>query len=253
MLAAADRRDLYRQQQTSAVTRLSGMFLGHLPAVVQNHLGNAYGATPSRMTLLSLIPCLVFIAVCALMAVGGTIKNQPSRVPIALLLFAGYVFLESVIRFQIAMSQSRGVGSAIGLLIYLLIWMFAPKRLVSPFATERGNATFTLPPPDDVALRDSLETRGVLLSLLTPAEQTRLAQRLGYNYRRHGPSTAWIFLVGSTFGVASSLAKGLVVPSIVAAIIAIEQVFRLIAMRRGPAGSMFGPLARLFVRDLLAR
>lgn len=259
----ADHEAARRQRQQSFVTRLSGMFIGHLPAVVQNKLGDALGISPSRMTLVSIIPSMIFIVISLSLAVGATVNQRPSGVPLWVLFLAGYMFLDSVVRFQIVMSQSRAVGSFPGLLVYLVVWLLAPKRkrLVSPFAVERGqSSSFTIAPPDDVALRDSVETRGVMLALLTPAEQQRLADRVGFDYRKFAPGTAWIFLCGSVIGLVSSLVKvaenGSIsagVSAALAAVIAVEQVIRLQAFRRGPAGSMFGALVRPFVRDLLQR
>jgi hypothetical protein len=247
-----------KQQRASTVSRWSGMFLGHLPEPVQNHLQNELGVFPARMTILSVIPPFVLFGLAVFVSVDAYIKSVPSPVPQPLLILAALWFLESLIRFQIAMSQQRGVGSLEGTLLYLLFRALSPNRDKWPSLYQsRGYATFTLPPPDGVALRDALEMKGPLLTLLSRREQEQLATRHGFDYRRHAFAVTWVILVFSILGALTSsmkLADGASVSTLlslfVALAAAIEQVLRLMQLQRGPAPSMFGVLVRPFVRDV---
>jgi hypothetical protein len=164
---------------------------------------------------------------------------------------------DSAVRFFVVMTQNRGLGSFPGLIVYSAIWLLTPRsrKLVRPFEESRGEKLFTLPPPDGVAERDSVEWRSWLLTLLSPAEQYALAERYGYDYRKDAYALAWALLAAGVLGVLSSIPKlGTVtgtVSLIAAALIVLEQSLRLRAFRERPAGSVFGVLARPFVRDLL--
>ena len=246
-----------RQQKHSLAARWSGILLGHLPAPVQNHLGNELGVSPARMTLLSIVPSIALLGTCVWLTVGAKMKSVPSPVPIALWVFALFMLFDSGVRFLVAMTQNRGMGSLPGLLVYGAIWLLTPKgkKLVKPFEESRGEKLFTLPPPDDVAARDSVEWRSWMLTLLSPAEQHALAERYGYDYRKHAYELAWALLAAGVLGVFSSIPKvgtfSGTVSLIAAALIVLEQSLRLRAFRERPAGSVFGVLARPFVRDLL--
>jgi hypothetical protein len=83
---------------------------------------------------------------------------------------------------------------------------------------------------------------------------------IGFDYRRHASGLAWIILLGSLLGVLVSFGKfrdyrtvSAFFSMLVASGLAIEQIFRLTAFSRGPAGSVLGFLARPFVRKLLER
>jgi len=148
-----------------------------------------------------------------------------------------------------------------GFFAYLVFWLLAPNRgkLVSPFAANKGEKVFMLPPPDEVARRDAYEMRAPLLTLLAPAEQALLAQRFGFNYREHAYGPTWAILACAALGVGTSLStlsRGVTISALLSLLLAtfvvLEQVLRLIAFRRGPAGSIFGVFVRPLARDLLA-
>jgi hypothetical protein len=250
-----------RQKRTLAA-RLSGLLLGHLPAVVQNHIGNELGVTPSRMTLLSTIIGPLLLGTCVWKFTTTALALQPARVPLWAWLVSVAMMADSAIRFLVSFSHDRAIGSLPGILVYVLIWLVTPKRfgLVSPFASERGTAVFTLAPPDDVATHDAIEMRGPMLSLLAPAEQTSLATRYGFDYRRHAFPLTWTILAGSAIGAVTSAVKvadsrsvSAFVSLVVAGLLAIEQLRRLHSLQRGPAGSILGHLVRPFVRRFLER
>jgi hypothetical protein len=165
-------------------------------------------------------------------------------------------------RFLVVMTQGRGIGSILGYAGYTLFWLVSPKRakLISPFEEERGLKVVITDAPPDVALRDSIEMRSALMTLLTPAEQTRLAERYGFDYRKHAKGVAWTILICASLGVTTSLAEVVtdrsltaVISGSIAAAIVLEQAGRLASLRRGPAGSFLGALVRPFMRDLLER
>lgn len=249
-----------RQRRASGSSRLAGILLGHLPEPVQNHLRDELGVVPSRMTLLSCVIPVAFVGACVWRRAGAAIAQQASPVPQWLWFVCAYLLVESAIRFYTAMSQSRAMGSLLGGILYLAFWSLRRNRakLPSPFASRGENyKTIIIPPPDDVALRDSIEMRAPLLTLLTPAEQRELAQRYGFDYRRHAAVFAWTILVVAVAGVVTSYMKvstaatlSALLSMFCAAAVAIEQVARLLAFKRGPAGSIFGALVRPFVRDL---
>lgn len=257
-----DFRRAKAQRKMSLAARLSSIFLGLLPAPVQKHLENELGVTPSAMTALSCIPSVVFLGVCAWLTASARLSNDQGPLPLLLWLLVIALVIESAFRFHVAMVQGRGMGTLFGLVGYALFWLIMPKRgnWPKPFEEERGNKIFTLPAPDDVALRDSIETRGALFTLLPKSDQLALAERYGYDYRQHAFGLAWIILVGSAFGVVSSWVKvadsgsvSAFVSLIVAGALAIEQIARLNAFKHGPAGSFLGVVVRPFVRSFLER
>jgi hypothetical protein len=255
----ADADRARRQRRTSVLARLSGIFLGHLPASMQTHLQNELGVAPVTLTLMSCLGILVMDGFLAVAAVDAIVHRVPTRIPVFVWPLAGLLTAEMIVRYFIVMSQGRGVGSVLGTLAYVLYRAVAPKGAALPpvFGTRGDAITFT-PPEEDVALRDSLEVRGAWLTLLSPAEQQSLADRYGFDYRRDAFGITWIILGCALLGMFTSYAKMVGVGSVsafiallVAAVIAIEQVLRLISLRRGPAGSMFAVIVRPFMRDLL--
>ena len=255
-----DYRQAIAQQKKSAGARFSGIVLGLLPGQVQKHLENELGVSPARMTLLSCILPYVLLGVCAWFHSAAKLKMEPSPIPLWLWLVAGGMCLSATVRFQVAMMQERGMGSVIGFIGYALFYLITPnrKKWPGPFQEEKGLSTFTLPPSDEVALRDSLEVRGPWLTLLSRQEQLALAERYGFDYRKHAFAIAWIILVCSTLGVVSSLVKvadsgslSALISMLVAGALAIEQVMRLAAFKRGPAGSFLSVFVRPFMRSLL--
>jgi hypothetical protein len=257
----ADHALAERQRRNSGTAKALSMFAGHLPANVQNHMGNELGVRPPHMTLWSMIPAVALPGVLVWMGVSGFMGDNAGA--IGLILIAAPFMVETVIRLLIVMSQDRAVGSVLGTLAYLVYWALSPsrKRLVQPFAGERGFRTPTVlvPPSDEVAQRDALAVRAPFLTLLSPREQVRLAERFGFDYREHASEVAWAILGVGAIGVFSSWSRarmgvsGGLVSLVVAAFIVVEQAMRLAAFKRGPAGSVFGIVVRPFVRDLLER
>lgn len=245
------------QQKRSAIVPWLGVILGHLPAPIQNRLANDYGVAAHRMTLISTVPSVVLLSLCVWYYAGARMEQRVSPVPFWLWLIALVMFADSVVRYMVVMLQSRAQGSLPGTFVYFLLWSLAPKRFASP-VEERGRAVFTLAPDDDVVLRDAIDLRAPFFTLLTPAEQQLLADRYGFEYRRHAIGPAVVILVCSVLGVVSSFVKvadsgsvSALLSLLVAGGLTIEQVVRLRALKRGPAGSVLGAVVRPFVRGYL--
>lgn len=255
----ADYEDVKKQRRASVASSWSGLILGHLPDPAQRKLQADLGISPSRITIISCIPPVVFAGVCIYLAVDAYIRGGKSVIPKPLFFLGLFMGAESFFRFSVAMQQGRGVGSAIGTALYILYWSITPSKAkhASPFDAQ-GDALFTLPPPDDVALRDKLTMKGPMLTLLSRREQEQLAERYGFDYRQHAYGLTWVMLVCSLLGVISSYAKvsagagaSVLISMFLAAAVALEQILRLLQLQRGPAPSVFGALVRPFVRDLL--
>lgn len=244
-------RGLARERGRKSANIL-GMFTGHLPAAVQNQLASEIGVTPVRLTMLStLLTYAVSIGLLLLMVDNLMGEKGP---PFAMVVGAAYLLVESSVRFSIAMSQSRPIGSPLGIFAYLLFYSLARNRakLVAPFRVEKVWSTPLTEAPEDVARRDAFTLREPFITLLSAEEQAQAAERFGYDYRRHSSVIAWIILAGSLCGIVSSVSRGAVVSSMTAVALASEQVVRLAAFRRGPAPSILGWIVRPFVRKILA-
>jgi hypothetical protein len=248
-----------KQRRASAAARWMSMLLGHLPSPAQERLEKELGVAPARMTILSCIPPFALFGVLLFLAVGAVLRKAPSGIPLPLFIVAGAMAAESLFRFWVAMATGRGIGSALGTLLYIAYWRASPNRdrLASPFTTTPGKI-FTLPPSEDVALRDSLAMKAPWLTLLSRPEQERLAERYGFDYRRHAFAVASIILVCAVLGAVSSYVRvqngagaGTLISMFVAIAVGAEQIVRFVQLQRGPASSVFGALVRPFVRDLL--
>lgn len=256
----ADFRAAAAQRKKSVGAGFAGFLFGHFPVHVQEHLQNELGVVPARMTIASCIPPVILLGICYWFIASARLRQEPSGVPLWLLIILFPMVFESGIRFLVAMQQNRGIGSLLGTIGYVLFWYLTPnrKKWPSPFDPGRGHKTFTLPPSAEIALRDKIELRAAWLSLLSPEEQSRLAERYGYDYRKHAPGLAWLILVCSAVGAVSSAVKVADTGSfpaftslIVAATLALEQIRRLLIFKHRPAGSLLAPLVRPFLRDLL--
>ncbi len=247
-----------RQQKQSVATKLFSVFLGHLPAPVQNRLANDYGFAADKMTLISLVPSVLLLGICVWFYVDARMKQVPSPIPLWLWGFTMFMVADSGIRFMVVMLQSRPQGSLPGTLLYFLLWTIAPTRFPSP-TVERGRAIFTLEPDEEVALQDALRLRAPLFTFLTPREQQLLAERYGYDYRQHANGPAIVILICALLGAISAYSEvtndggiSALLSLIIAGGLTIEQAVRLHALRSRPAGSVLGVLVRPFVRGFLA-
>jgi len=241
------------QRRVSVLARLSGILLGNLPEVAQRRLSNTLGVSPVAMTLLSCIPAVLLLGICAFRTAGAILGETRSPIPLALWIIAYAWFAESLLRFIVAMTQNRGIGSLIGCLVYLVI---APKDVVNGTRDVFKSKTLDITP--DIELQDRITMRGPLLTLLSVDEQQQLAERYGFDHRAHAYPIAFIILGCALLGVLSSalaLTHGMrfsaLTSLILASTLAVEQMVRIPTLRRGPVPSILGFIARPFARDLL--
>ena len=254
-----EHRAAVAREKGRKAANLTGIFVGHLPAVVQEHLGSEIGILPTKLSSLSLILPLIYLIWVANDFVRRMMNPTLPAMPIALLAIGIYLFIESGIRLNILWFHRRPIGSAAGWIAYLIYFVAIGKYsgAISPFTRQRGERIFITEPPADVAVRDAFTMREPLLTLLSPAEQAALAQRFGFNYRKHAFVVAWVLLLLSAAGVATGVASLQHGPRVsafmsvfVAMAIGIEQVVRLAALRRGPTGSVLAMVVRPFSRKL---
>jgi len=242
-----NRLQLQRQKARFSANALA-LLTGHLPAIVQNQLGNELGILPVRLTFISILGELAVIGGLVLLAVSFIMRREP--IPLPIIAVAVFFGIENSVRFFINWTQSRPIGSVLGFLFYLVFHLIT-GRGPSPFASEKGWAVKITEAPPEVATRDAFATREAFVTLLTPADQARAAQRYGYDYRHDSTKVAAMILIIAMIGVVSSYVRGALISLIVAGLLAGEQILRLVAFRRGPAGSMLRFLVRPFVRKLL--
>jgi hypothetical protein len=253
----ADHERARRQQRASLGARFSGIVLGLLPATVQNHLQDELGVRAARMTILSCILPLVLFGMCVYAAAEAKVDGVVSPVPILLWPLVAFLALEALVRFFVAMSQSRPMGSLFGVLGYAIYRAFSRKPTTPTFSGRGESVAFTAP-TEDVALRGSFEVKEPLLTLLAPDEQKKLAERFGYDYRRYAFVVAWLILVFSLLGAFTSYLEleqsgsaTSLLSMLIAGGVAAEQALRLGRLRREPAGSIFAVLVRRLARNLL--
>jgi len=116
---------------------------------------------------------------------------------------------------------------------------------------KKGTIVTISETPPDREVTDALLMREALVTLLSPADQARVAERFGYDYRHQSSLIAILILFFAAIGIATSLHRGAVISMIAASVIAAEQIYRLAILRSRPAGSILGIAARPFVRKLL--
>jgi hypothetical protein len=249
-LAAEWRAARVRERKRKTAGGLA-LLTGHLPAIVQQRLGDELGVLPARLTALSLLSELALL----IAIVGYAVSEYMAQhgVPAWTIPVAAFLFLEMAIRFQVSWMQHRPLGSSIGLVAYILYWLATGCRTeTSPFASARGHATpILVEASDDRRRADALLLREPLATLLPATDQRRLRERYGYDYRRLARTVAGVLLTFAVLGVITSLKTGALVSGLAALAIAIEQIARLAAFARGPQPSLLGWLVRPLLRNLL--
>jgi hypothetical protein len=251
----AERVAEYRAQISRETKRKSANALailaGHLPAGVQEELSRELGVSATRLTIISALGVYGVVIGVVLWIVAGIVAHTPR--PLPAFLVTGYLFLETSFRFGAAWLIGRPAGSAIGVLGYILYYVTIANRdrAVSPFAREKGTVVTIGETPAERAVTDSLMMREALVTLLSPSDQARVAERFGYDYRHQSSIIATIILIFAVLGIVTSARSGAVVSLVVAAFLAAEQIYRLAILRSRPAGSVLGIAARPFVRKLL--
>lgn len=246
------RKALARESKRKSVNALA-VLTGHLPAIVQQEMAMDLGINPTTLTMISAGPLIVLCGVPVFISFARSFGGYPPLLPVWMLVPMGYLTAESIFRFNLAF-LGKPLGSVGGLIAYGLYYLAMPKKKerVSPLAAEKGSAAPIVEAPADVQVMDAFTVREPLITLLTPREQARAAEKFGYDYRRHSFAIAAGILFFAALGLYTSLRGHAILSGLTAGAVAAEQVVRLIAFRRGPAGSVFGVIARPFVRKLLA-
>jgi hypothetical protein len=244
------RAQLARETKRKSANALA-VLAGHLPAAVQEEIGRELGIIATRLTIVSALGVYAVVIALVMWIVSGIMSGAPRPLPVYLA--TGYLLVETSLRFGIAWLIGRPAGSAVGVIGYLVYYVTVADRAraVSPFAREKGMVVTITETPADRAVTDSLLMREALVTLLSPADQARVAARFGYDYRHQSSLIAILILFFAAIGVATSLHRGAVISLIAALIIAAEQLYRLAVLRSRPAGSILGVAARPFVRKLL--
>ncbi len=246
---------LRREKQRIGV-KLIGFLAGHLPALVQEELASELGLFAPRMTVMSALMMLVIVAALILSIVHRYMNGDTILWHVVL---AFYLLQESFLRLVRVWMHHRPMGSLIGILFYSIAYAAGWKRgMTSPLQEAKGNAIYVRKEHEDTKLRDAFHLREPLVTLLPPDEQARFAERYDYDYRKQSTPIALIVLVFSLAGVFTSIRTmtmqssfGAFLSLICAGGMSIEQLLRLIAFKRGPAGSVLGVLARPLTRKLL--
>jgi hypothetical protein len=245
---AEHHRKIARERQRKTAN-LFGIFTGHLPAAVQNHLASELGILAARLTLISCIGTFFLVSATILYVVHlRTTFRQP---PLWTLFVIYYFGIELTIRLAVSVFQNRPIGTIFGVIVSL----FLPQSASDPL---KGNAVPETIVPADAALQDLFVMRAPFITLLSAEEQASIARRFDYDYTRHATSVAVALLLLSVLGVftsVSTLRHGVrfsaIASLLTAAAVAIEQVWRLSVLRTRPVGSFLAVLARPFVRRLL--
>jgi hypothetical protein len=243
-----EHRLLLQREKGRKSANAMGVFTGHLPAIVQHQLAMELGILPPRLTFLSILSTYVLIVAIVLVCVSDMMRHE--AIPAPLFIIAVYLGIENTARVLIYWTQNRPIGSTIGWLAYLLYWGIT-RRGPSPFDTQKGYAVKVTQAPAEVARRDSFAVREAFVTLLSPEDQARVAQRFGYDYRRDSGAMAAMILIVAIIGMVSSYVRGNPIAFVAAGLLGAEQIMRLIAFRRGPAASVLRFVVRPFVRKLL--
>ena len=248
----ADRIEEYRRhlqhEKARKSANITGVFTGSLPAIVQEHLARELGILAPRLTFISILGTYAVIAAIVLACVSYVMREEPMPLPLVFVLI--YLGIENSIRFLIYWTQSRPIGSTAGWIVYAL-FHFIARRGPSPFAVEKGYAVKVSEAPEEIAKQDSFAVREAFVTLLTPSDQSRVAEHFGYDYKHQSAAVAITILLIAAVGVISSYMRGAAIATIVAAALAFEQIVRLAAFRRGPAASVLRFVVRPFMRKLL--
>ena len=237
-----------REQKRKGATLVS-FLAGHLPAPVQEEMASELGMFAHRMTMMSVLG--VFLVIVALFyAMVQRLMNHEPVHPWQVIL-TGFLCAETAVRFHLAWSQLRPIGSVAGVLVYSIAYAAGWRRgMPAPMQESKGHGVYVREESADTQLRDAFHLREPLITLLSPAEQARFAERFDYDYRRHSSKVAWIFLIFALAGAYTSLRDRSIFSLLCAGAIAFEQMMRLAAFKRGPAGSVLGVLVRPLVRSL---
>ena len=247
---AAEWRAAHAREQKRQTAGALSLLTGQLPAIVQERIGSELGVLASRMTLISLILELVLL-VLILSYIATELVNERA-IPSWAIIVGGYLFLETAFRYLIVWTQSRPVGSTLGVLFYIAYWLVTGRvKEATPFTSLPGHAVPIGDTPPERRDIDALTLREPFATLLPVADQWRLRERYGYDYRHLSAAVAGVILSFAILGMITSIISRSIGSGLLALVVAAEQIVRLGALRRGPAASVLGFLARPLLRKLL--
>src|SRR5581483_2162777 len=245
-----------RREKHRIAVKLSGFLAGHLPAAIQEELASELGLFAPNMTMMSVAGVLAVVVALILTIVHRYMNGEMILWHVVM---AAYLLQESCYRLVRVFMHHRPTGSLIGILFYSMAYAAGWKRGMPPPTQEpKGNGIYIREEHEDTKLRDAFHLREPLVTLLPPDEQSRLAERFDYDYKPHSKPVAVLLLVLSPLGVFTSVRTiaaqptgGAILSLLCAGGVALEQILRLHAFQHGPAGSVFGILARPMTRRLL--
>ena len=243
---AAERVDVIRREKQRKVVNFFAIFTGHLPGAVQQKLAHEVNVDAPRLTIVSVIFEWAIIAAIAFYCAGRLLAEDP--LPMALALFAGFLGIEGTIRFKLAFLDGRASGSIFGLLAYAIYAALTGKK-------EPVRAGEAVPKLREFSaeeqLMHSFHVREPLVTLLSPAEQQRIAAKFDYDYRRTATKMALGILGTAIAGVIASASSHAWISLGVASLLGIEQIVRIPQLPRRPVASLLSIFARPLVRKFL--
>ena len=247
---AAEWRSAHARERKRMSAAWLAPLTGHLPAIVQERIGAELGVLATRLTQLSLVSELALLAVTIAYIVSEYMTHRST--PTWAVVVSAFLFFETAFRFLVVWTQGRPAGSTLGLLTYILYWLLTGRREeTSPFDRQPGHGTPITAAPEERQRSDALLLREPLATLLPATDQWRLRERYGYDYRRLAGTVAGVLLTFAILGVITSTRSRSIVSALLALVVAVEQVARLAALRRGPQPSILGWLVRPLLRNLL--
>lgn len=257
------RRKSEARNRMSAGIFAMGLFTGQFPAHVQKQIESEYGFVATRMTLLSLVPELVFAGIAVM---GLPIEDLPGpKWPVWVLVLGFFALVDVVTRSWYCLMRNLPLGSVPGLLAWYLAMAVSPEaRRFDREATridESGRRTTSARAPSDFEREhDVYALREPFLALLPPGDQLRLATTFGFDPIAWGRRSALTIAIVAGSGVLSSLIKigdgtagfGTLLSLVIAALLFAEQLLRFRELSRGnAAGSVLGAIARPYCVVLL--
>lgn len=242
----AERLDAIRREKQRRTVNVLAIFTGHLPGPVQQKLAHELNVNAPQLTIASVLFEWAIIIAIALYSASRLLAEQP--VPMGLALFAGFLALEGTIRFKLAFGEGRACGSIFGLLAYAIYAAITGKK--EPVRVGEAVPHLRVFSAEEQMMH-SFHVREPLVTLLSPAEQQRIAEKFGYDYRNTATKVALGILGVAIFGVIVSASSHAWISLGVASILGIEQIVRIPQFDRRPVGSFLALFARPLVRKFL--
>ncbi|HEY2324549.1 MAG TPA: hypothetical protein VGJ82_16940 [Thermoanaerobaculia bacterium] len=243
---AAERVDVIRGEKQRRAVNFLAIFTGHLPGSVQQKLAHEVNVDAPRLTIVSVLFEWAIIIAIAMYCVSRLLQLDP--LPMKPALFAVFLGLDGTIRFKLAFVDGHPSGSIFGLLAYAIYAAFAGKK--EPVRVGEAVPKLREFSPEE-QLMHSFHVREPLVTLLSPAEQQRIAAKFDYDHRRTATKVALGILAVAIVGVIASMSSRAWVALGVAVILGGEQIVRLAQLQQRPAGSFLAVFVRPLVRKFM--